>query len=270
MPRNERDLAVGEFLRIRRSSLAPPPSSTARRVSGLRREEVAERAGVSVSYYTRIEQGVVTASSDVLSAIGRALALDDDDREHLLDLVAAADRTVPTVPAGAGSSSAAAIDAGLARVLESIDDIPAGVLGHDMTLLGWNRLAHEVFAPHLDFDGPRTHRLNWAWMLFMDQRCRARFDPWEPVAIDMVGRLRASRAKHPWAGPLAALIRRLRTECADFERIWRRYPVRLGALGEVRLSHPDLGTLRLRDTVLRTNDDSQQLLIVFHPVGPGA
>ncbi|WP_109211787.1 MULTISPECIES: helix-turn-helix transcriptional regulator [Microbacterium] len=255
-------IAVGSFLRARRDAASPPETVGLRRVSGLRREEVAGLAGVSVSYYTRIEQGAVSATAEVLEAIARALQLSPDDREHLRDLTRAG-RAGRDAEIGAPYE----LDDGLRRTLAALHAVPAAVLAFDMSILSWNRRAHEMFAPMVDFHAPASSaRPNWAELLFTDPYCRSLFRPWEPVALDMVGRLRASLAKHPNEPVLRCTITRLRARSAEFEAVWRRYPVSITPLGVVRLDHPALGPLVLRDTVLRVGGASDQLLFIFHAV----
>lgn len=257
----EDDVAVGDLLRARRGSAPAPDTLGRRRVSGLRREEVAARAGVSVSYYTRIEQGVVSPTPDVLDAVARALELSPEDLEYLHDLRSSGR------PRGVVAAASHTLDDGLRRTLMTLHAVPAAVLAFDMTVLAWNPRAHEIFAPHVAFDAPGSASPpNWAVLLFADPYCRALFTPWEPVALDMVGRLRASRAKHPGEPRLEGVIRRLRTESPEFTALWNRHPVRLSPLGVVRLQHPSLGRLILRDTVLRANSASDQFLFLFHDV----
>lgn len=254
------DAAIGGFLRARRDAAPAPESAGWRRVSGLRREEVAERAGVSVSYYTRIEQGAVCATPEVLAAIAGALRLSGEDREYLRDLASAA-RTVRAAEVDIRQE----LDDGLRRTLAALHPVPAAVLAFDMSVLAWNRRAHEIFAPGVDFRAPTSSsRPNWAELLFTDPYCRTLFAPREPVALDMVGRLRASLAKHPGEPQLLRVISRLRSRSTEFEELWSRYPVSLRPLGIVRVNHPTLGELVLRDAVLRTNSASDQLLFVFH------
>lgn len=254
------DAAVGDFLRARRDAATPPRTINQRRVTGLRREEVAASAGVSVSYYTRIEQGAVSPTPDVLEAVARALRLSEEDLEYLRDLTSAAR------PSRQPSSKAQyVLDDGLNRTLATLHAVPAAVLAFDMSVLSWNRKAHRIFAPHVPFDAPTSASPpNWAEMLFLDAYCRSLFVPWEPVALDMVGRLRASLAKHPDEPTLDEVIARLKSQSLEFAALWRRHPVRLSPLGVARLQHPILGPLVLRDTVLRANSASDQLLFVFH------
>ncbi|MFD1082340.1 helix-turn-helix domain-containing protein [Micromonospora andamanensis] len=258
-----RHVALGEFLRSRRSAFDPGqlplPSYGRRRVSGIRREELALLAGVSASYYTRIEQGAVAASPTVLDAIANALNLDQEDRAQMHRLSRAeSPRLLDNDPE--------ALAENLQLVLRTIRETPVGVLGRSMNLLGWNRLAHAVFADHLPFEAPWAGptALNWARQLFLDAAHRRRFADWEMVAQDIVGRLRASQAHHPNDQQIQAVVKDLLTASPEFARLWNAHPVRERSMGAVQLDHPRFGTLHLRDTVLRTAEDDHQMLIVFH------
>ncbi|MBL7257622.1 helix-turn-helix domain-containing protein [Paractinoplanes lichenicola] len=256
----DRNVALGEFLRSRRGAFDPGllamPSYGRRRVPGIRREELALLAGVSVSYYTRIEQGAVTASASVLEAIATALRLDQEDRAQMYRLSRAGRET--TEPEQLADT--------LQLVLRTIQETPVGVLGRSMSLLGWNRLAHAVFADHLPFETPWAEdgSANWARLLFLDDKVRGRFAEWAVQARDIVGRLRTSQARHPGDPQIEALVGELSTASPEFGALWSAHPVRERSLGLVRLAHPRLGDLLLRDTVLRPAEDDDQLLILFH------
>ena len=266
MSSNHADVALGDFLRSRRDAFEPDrltfPSSGRRRVPGLRREELAMLAGVSVSYYTRVEQGAVSASASVLDAIARALDLSDEDRGHLHRLARA--RHAASEPEGAEQ-----LEGSLDLVLRTVDTTPVGVLGREMNLLGWNQLAHLVFADHLPLDAPWSGTVNWAELLFLDPACRARFLDWDEVALDLVGRLRASAARRPDDHRIATLVADLTARSEDFARLWAAHPVRVRPLGGVRVAHPRFGELALRDTVLRAAENDEQLLLMFH-ADPGS
>jgi transcriptional regulator with XRE-family HTH domain len=254
--------ALGEFLRARRDAADPEdlhlPDYGRRRVAGIRREELAALAGVSTSYYVRIEQGSVTASAAVLESIASALRLDDDDRQHMFQLA----RTRDYGPDAAGPTR---LPEPIAQLLRTLTTVPVGVLAHDMTVLGWNRLAHAVFASHVDFDAPWSTPggVNWARMLFCDERSRALFVNWDPVTVDLAGRLRASFARDPNDPAVQAIVEELRATSERFETLWRWQHVRERPLGTAHLNHPSVGALELSDTILRPADADDQLVIVF-------
>jgi transcriptional regulator with XRE-family HTH domain len=253
---------LGEFLRARRDAADPDelsiPSYGRRRVAGVRREELAAMAGVSASYYVRIEQGAVTASPAVLEAIASALGLDDDDRRHMFQLARTRDY-------GPDAPRPNQLPGQVDQLMRSVTTIPIGVLGHDMTLLGWNRLAHAVFAEFVDFDAPWSTPggVNWARVLFCDARCQALFANWDAVTIDVAGRLRTSLARDPDNPAVREIIDELQRDSPRFATLWGWKPVRERPLGTVYIDHPTVGPLELRDTVMRLADADEQLVLVF-------
>jgi transcriptional regulator with XRE-family HTH domain len=263
-----REVEVGAFLRSRRQRVSPEdaglPVRGPRRVPGLRREELAALAGVSVSYYTRIEQGQAgLPSSGVLDALATALRLGADERAHLHRLT--------TRPSPTAAPEVETVRAGLAGIVHGLRKVPAGVLGRRMDVLAWNPLAHALFAPHIPFaapEDPRT-RPNWAWLLFCDPRCRETFVDWPRTLRDLAGRLGAATSQHPRDEDLRALIDQLHARSPEFAGLWTQHPVAEEALGSARLRHPDVGELQVRDEVLRSTEDADQLLVTFHSV-PGS
>ncbi|WP_280267334.1 helix-turn-helix transcriptional regulator [Nocardia wallacei] len=261
-PQDSTAKTFGEFLRSRRNVLDPTKlemfDGTARRVPGLRREEIAALAGLSPSYYTRIEQGSVRVpSADIVEALATAMLLDDDERAYLC-------RLAGFQPRRGRVSPAARLDPALSALLSSLS-APAGVLGHDLTVLGWNRLAHKVFASHLSFDAPQDGTVNWIRTVLVDAESRALFQNWRDVAEDIVGRLRVACAHHPGDSGLAGLVSSMRQESDEFATLWSSHCVRSRPLGGVDLNHPEVGELRLTDTVLHLPQNPGQLLLVFHP-----
>lgn len=271
MPSRSSAAVLGEFLRSRRAAFDPSrlqiPSSGRRRTPGIRREELALLAGVSASYYTRIEQGAVAASRGVLDAIADALSLNGEDRTQMHRLARAGDERI-------GCTDEVLSDAlpeGVDQVLERLHDIPAGVLANDMRVVAWNRMARAVFGCHLppDAPSPGSGGLNWARVLFCDPASRTLFADWEAVAHDLVGRMRAARAKTHDHTRLDLIIAELERTSVDFARLWKEHPVREQPLGEVHLRHPVVGDLTLRDVVLRPTSDESQLLLLF-TAAPGS
>lgn len=258
------DIALGELLRARRGALDPAEVGVAtygrRRVPGLRREEVAFLAGVSASYYTRIEQGTAGAvSAGVLGAIADALRLGPEDRAQL-------NRLADVAPARERSAPAEVVLPSLAALLPHLEHLPVGVLGRSMRLLAWNRCAQAVFTPHRGFDAPGSAPgLNWAEILVLDPECRSLFIDWPLVVEDLVGRLRVTAARHPGDREVAAVVESLSAASAFFAASWARHPAREGPLGGTRLDHPVLGILELEDTVLRSSEDEDQVMVVFRP-----
>lgn len=264
------DATLGDFLRCRRAAFDPAhlplPSYGRRRVPGIRREELAVLAGVSTSYYTRIEQGAVTASPAVLEAIASALDLCPEDRGYLMRLARTRDYGPPTT-----RGSRPPLSAGLRGFLGDAT-APVGVLDRALEVVGWNRLANAVFAPHLLDDdsirGPSAIEpdLNWVQAYFLEEASRSLFDPWEDLAADLVGRLRESLAAHPDDDRVRANVDTLLDHSQDFARLWQDHLVREGPLGQVRLRHPLVGTLDLYDLTMRPTDEPDLLVIIFQPV----
>lgn len=182
--------ALGEFLRLSRGRLTPEDvgitSYGARRVPGLRREELAQLAGVSVTYYTRLEQGQSgQASETIIEALARALRLDDDERAHLHDLARPA-------PAKRRRSRPATVRPGTRQLITAITDVPAVVLGVRNEILAWNRLGHLLLAGHLDYAAPDrpADRPNLTRMLFLDPHHRDLYPNWREEAARAVASLR--------------------------------------------------------------------------------
>jgi hypothetical protein len=151
-------------------------------------------------------------------------------------------------------------------IVRALRDVPAAVLGRRMDLLAWNALGNGLFAPHVPLEAPDdpATRPNWARLLFLDPRCRAVFLDWPGTARDLVGRLRASASRHPHDPVIAELVGNLSAASPEFDRMWLAHPVFERPLGTARLCHPEVGELELRDEVLRSTEEPDQLLITFH------
>ena len=249
--------ALGEFLRSRRARLSPQEAGIvsygARRVPGLRREELAQLAGISATYYTRLEQGhSVNASDSVLDAIARALGLDDDERTHLHDLAK---------PAGAGRRRPARPDtarASTVRLIEAMTDIPAVILGRRTEVLAWNRLGHALLGGHYDFTAPGrpADRPDLARMLFLDPHTRELYARWEEEASRAVASLRLVAGRYRDDRALADLVGELTLKSDDFARLWARHPVHSCQSGRKWFRHPEVGDLDLEFEVLHLPDDT--------------
>ncbi|MFI9559762.1 helix-turn-helix transcriptional regulator [Nonomuraea endophytica] len=251
---------LGEFLRSRRARVRPAEAGLPtygerrRRVAGLRREEVALLAGVSVPYYVRLEQGRTgNVSAEVLNAIARVLRLDDTERAHLHDLArpvsgkavkAPVDRVRPTVR----------------RVLDSMSDIPAFVMGRRTDMLACNRLASLLFWNRpTPPDGP----LNCARLVFLEEQTRSLFRDWEHKARETVAFLRLDAGRHPNDRALAALVGELSVKSADFRRLWAEHEVQERSAGRNILDHPLAGELVLDYESLRPGEQGDQVLVTY-------
>ncbi|MFJ3420048.1 helix-turn-helix domain-containing protein [Streptomyces sp. NPDC086082] len=237
---------LGDFLQARRSQLRPedvgmPTYGDLRRVPGLRREELALLAGVSVSYYTRLEQGQsLSASPEVLDAIAGALRLDESERRYLHDLTQAdRSRTRGRRPAPERVTEAAA------QLMEVLADVPAIVLGRRSDVLAWNRLGHALFAGHLDPHAPdlAARRPNMARLVFLDSHTRDLYADWPSKARAVVGNLRLVAAEHPQDTALHALLGELSAKSGEFASMWADHRVKACAVATYEMRHPLVGPL---------------------------
>jgi transcriptional regulator with XRE-family HTH domain len=258
-----RDTRLGEFLQARRAQVTPEAAGIApygrRRVPGLRREELAQLAGVSVDYYVRLEQGrAAHPSADVLEAIARALQLDEAERAHLHQLASppAARRRAP---------AAERVAPGLARLLEQLH-VPAVLIGRRMDMLAWNPLAAALTGDPARL--PPGQR-NLARMMFLDPDCRERYRDWERHARETVGYLRYCAGRHPDDPGIAALVGELSVKSAHFARWWSDHLVREKTSGAKTYLHPMVGELTVQFETLVPPGAPDQALITY-TVEPGS
>jgi transcriptional regulator with XRE-family HTH domain len=229
-------------------------------VSGLRREELAQLAGVSVSYYTRLEQGLSRgASAEVLDAIARALLLDDHERAHL-DRLAGASRHTPRVRRPRPEKLADETR----DLLRAVDGVPALVLGRRTDVLAWNPLGHALLAGHLDFLSPETpsQRPNMSRMLFLDPHCRELYTDWKRKVRAVVGNLRIAVGKHPEDPLLAELIGELTMKSPEFVALWADHRVLPCDAASYELHHPVVGLVTVTQQTLAVARSPEQSLIV--------
>ena len=257
---------LGEFLASRRAKLRPEqvgisPGSR-RRVPGLRRQEIAEIAGVSVDYYVRLEQGRAgNVSQAILDAIAGALQLDDDERSHLRALAhPVASRRPPERAQGVRPQ--------LVQILDSLD-LPAVVIGRRMDILAWNRLGAALYG--VDFGALPEELRNWPRLVFLGHiDPRALYPDWDRSdGPAIVGYLRLDAGRHPGDPATAALVGELSMHSPDFRRWWAAHDVRDESSGRKRINHPVAGELHLIFETLRPADDPDQALFV-HTADPGS
>ncbi|MFJ1766940.1 helix-turn-helix transcriptional regulator [Amycolatopsis sp. NPDC088138] len=254
---------LGEFLRARRSLLRPedvglPALGERRRVAGLRREELAQLAGVSVSYYTRLEQGQsVNASGAILDALAGALRLDEHEREHLRELAAHRPRTQRRPPPER-------LDPLARDLLRSLGDVPALVLGRRSDVLAWNPLGHALLAGHVDFTAPErpADRPNTARMLFLDPHVRELYADWPRKARAVVGNLRAVAGRHPEDALLASLVGELSMKSPEFVALWGDHRVKPCEADSYVLRHPLVGPLTVAQQILTPARSPEQTVVV--------
>jgi transcriptional regulator with XRE-family HTH domain len=249
---------LSEFLRSRRARLTPTDVGLAeygrrRRVPGLRREELAQLAGLSVAYYTRLEQGNANnVSAEVLNAISGALKLSDAEHAHLLHLAK---------PQRRPALSRQQVRPAVLETLSAIEGVPAYVWGRRSDVLAWNRLASAVFG---DWEARAPRDRNWARIAFLEPAARQRFLDWAAKAIDVVGHLRFYAGQHPDDPLLADLIGELSTESADFRAMWAAHNVKRKTHGSMRLMNPLAGELALRYETFSLPGDEEQSLAIYH------
>lgn len=252
---------LGKFLRSRRARLRPedvglPAFGRYRRVPGLRREELAQLAGVSVAYLTRLEQGRGSnVSAEVLDAIARALRLTDAEHEHLTHLVKCQHRKKHSPP------RQEQVRATLREMLASLEGVPAYVTGPRSDIQAWNPMAAALFG---DWDRLPSRERNWARLVFLQPDYRRLFVDWESKAADIVGAMRLYAGCYPDDPQLSALVGELSVKSEAFRRLWARHDVKEKNHGAQRLHHPLVGDLTLSFESFRLPDDPEQSLTVYN------
>lgn len=259
----EQGQEIGAFLRNRRARVTPEqvglnPGLTRRRVPGLRREELAQLAGVSVDYYVHLEQGRAAHVSDaILDALARVLTLTEDEREHLGDL--AHPRPRRNAPGATPALSAHA-----RQLLDLMTDIPALVMGRRMEVLGWNPAADAVFGMRVMTAADRSV----ARSFFLDPKGPALYLNWTAVATDIVGQLRLEAGRYPDDRRLASLVGELSMRSEPFRRLWAKGDVKRKADGTTHLAHQIGGELTFDYGVHALVGHPFQSLITYsYPIG---
>ncbi|WP_062206331.1 helix-turn-helix transcriptional regulator [Streptomyces sp. NBRC 109706] len=261
----EQGQRLGDFLRSRRARLTPADIGLRdyggrRRVPGLRREELAQLAGVSVAYYTRLEQGLSHNASDaVLDALARVLRLDDDESAHL-------HRLARHPPRRRRRPRPERVRPGVRSMVESVGDLPVLVFGRGTDVLAWNRVAHALLASHLDFDAPEhpERRPNLNRLLFLDPHTRDLYADWQAKARDAVADLRLTAGRHPEDPRVMELIGELTVKSREFTALWNAHTVRVCSHHTRTYRHPVVGSLTLETEVTVLPDDDGQRLAIFH------
>ena len=249
-----------EFLTTRRARLTPeaaglPVYGGNRRVSGLRREEVAMLAGVSVDYYVRLERGNLGgASAEVLAGVSRALQLDADEHEHLHDLA----RRIGTRPAPRRSPPRRGISAAVRQVLDAMVDAPAWARDARHDVLATNRLGRALLAPMFTGGRPNSTRFT-----FLDPAAREFWGNWEHAADDSAAFLRTAVARDPGDETLVNLVGELATRSEEFRQRWARHDVRFHRSGTKVINHPDVGRLDLSYQAMELPADPGLVLVVY-------
>ncbi|WP_328427181.1 helix-turn-helix transcriptional regulator [Streptomyces sp. NBC_00443] len=254
---------LGDFLRSRRGRIQPEevglPSYGRRRVPGLRREEVAQLAGVSVDYYVRLEQGRGQSVSDaVLDAIARVLRLDETEHDYLRTVARPRDR-------GTRHPDTARVRPGVQTLLDSMDRTPAFVIGPRMDVLAWNALADAVS----DYGRTAPADRNIPRHVFLDPGSRARYPEWPAIAAQAVAHLRLNAGHRPDDSELCALVGELSVKSEDFRRLWADHQVEACMSGTKRIQHPLAGLLTLPYETMTIQTEPDQTMVVYTPA-PGS
>ncbi|MEV5704321.1 helix-turn-helix transcriptional regulator [Actinoallomurus sp. NPDC052274] len=261
MSRHNTELA--EFLRVMRARVRPEdvglPAAGHRRTPGLRRQEVAQSAAISVEWYTRLEQGRVgSPGTAVLDALARALRMSESERHHL-HLIARGE-------APPSRHRPAPVGADLQELLDGMPLLPAYIVDFRFDVLARNEPAAALFGA--DFGSGET--ANVARMLFLVPRIREMQLDWTRIARETVGNLRANLARHRADAPLRALIGELRHHSEEFSAWWNDHTVQERTHGTKRVRHEVGGDLTIRYTTLATLDNSDQYLIAVTPADAAA
>ena len=276
-PRTE----LRNFLSTRRARIPPEAAGLAvagghRRVPGLRREEVALLAGVSVEYYTRLERGRASGVSDsVLDSIGSVLQLDDVEQSHLRRLIrgASADAAVQGRPAPQE------LRPSLHYLLDAIEGAPAFIRDGRLNLLGANELGRSLYSPHYrahaeaagptEEGGVQAAGANIARFVFLDEGARTFYTDWEKVAGDIVATLHAEAGRVPDDDSLRELVVELSSGSGHFRRLWEAHDVMDQRAGILRLHHPVVGDVEVFMEATPLAADPGLTLVVL-PVAPGS
>ena len=253
---------IREFLTSRRAKISPaeaglPVYGNNRRVKGLRREEVAMLAGISVEYYTRLERGNANGvSEDVLEGVVRALQLDEAERAHLFDLV----RTASTSRPPRRRPSQERVRSTVQQILDSMVGTAAYVRNGRLDILAANRLGHALYA---DVFNDPVQPPNMARFLFLNPRATEFFVDWDTIANDAVAILRAEAGRDPHDRRLSDLIGELATRSDEFRVRWAAHDVKFHRTGVKRFHHPIVGDLTLDYEALDLPADSGQRMLVY-------
>jgi transcriptional regulator with XRE-family HTH domain len=232
-----------------------------RRTPGLRREELAQLAGISVSWYTRLEQGKdVQPSAKAVARVAQALQLTAAEREYLLALA----RTDPLVVQPAANEP---VSATLRDVLEAQGDNPAYLIDARLNLLAWNRAAISVFGFAEDLAAAPAEERNLLWLIFADNARTWLVDRERHAKLLLAQFRDASRhqVNEPWFG---RFVQRLQQRSPEFARWWSQYDVERVQETEKVIDHPTAGRLTLRQTVLQVVDNSRALYLILYTPAP--
>jgi transcriptional regulator with XRE-family HTH domain len=255
------NLALGEFLRTCRASTTPetagvvrPDAAAGRRVPGLRREEVAQLAGVSVDYYTRLEQGRHSTPSDaVVDALARVFRLEPAGRAHLADLARPDRRRATQKPPQR-------VRPAMQQMIASMTEHPALILGRRTDVLAANPLACALLT---DWTRLPARERNYTRWIFLDPDARTAFLDWPSVAADVAGTLRLYAGRNADDTRLSELVGELTIKSPEFRTWWNSHKVHERTHGTKRMAHPAIGPITLRYEALALPGDEDQTLFLY-------
>lgn len=261
---------LSEFLRSRRARLKPedvglPEFGRHRRVPGLRREELAQLAGVSVAYYTRLEQGNGrNVSMEVLDSIARALRLSDTERAHLTHL---AKPTAKKKQHRAAIARPQQVRPGLRHLLDAMEGVPAFLVGRRLDILAWNRMARALMG---DFEAMEPAERNVARMVFLGPNSRDLYRDWECKATEVVSVLRLYAGCYPEDPALLALVGELSVRSEEFRSLWAAHTVADKGHGSKVLRHPLVGEMTLTYESMQVAGGDPDLMLITYQAEPGS
>ncbi|WP_406314713.1 helix-turn-helix transcriptional regulator [Streptosporangium sp. NBC_01639] len=249
---------LAAFLRTRRERLDPrdfglPARRQARRTPGLRREEVAELAGISTDYVVRLEQARgLRPSADVVEALARALRLTPDERAYLFGLAQQHPRGADKLATAAGPP--------LAQLVADLSPLPAMLMNHRYDILAWNSAMAKLL---LDFDTLPPSKRNAMWLCLMHPEIREFYVDRERVVREGIAHLRTAWAAHPEDQALTDLIAECITRDEEFARLWAERDVKVNGRGRKMMRHPDVGVIAVHFETLTPLQDPDQLLMIY-------
>jgi transcriptional regulator with XRE-family HTH domain len=265
---------LGEFLTSRRARLTPaqaglPDFGGRRRVPGLRRDEVALLAGVSVQYYTRFERGSATGVSEgVLDGVSRALQLTEAEHRHLYDLVRAAHAGVGPLRRRT-TVRQQQVPESVQQTLDAMADLPAFVQNGRLDMLATNRMFRAMFSAALRLP---QRPANFARFVFLEPQAHEFYPDWDENAHQVVALLRAEAGRSPHDRLLSDLVGELSVQSEPFRRLWASHDVREHRFGQKSVRHPVVGDLDLTYQAMDLSTERGLQLIVYtaRPASPSA
>lgn len=263
MSDDQRRRELGQFLRTRRLRLSPEEVGlphaefTRRRTKGLRREEVSALAGISLPWYTSLEQGRdINVSDQVLDSLARVLRLDSDEHHHLHFLAN------PRQNAFSLKEKEPSVSSSLNYLLDQMPLCPAYITDSKMNVLVWNRLAFSVFGP---FGTAYSRESNMIWRIFMLPSYRTMFIEWEELAVSLLGHFRVMYSQNLEDAWYLEFIAEMTESSSEFAAMWENYEVRCISKHPQAITHPSAGLLNLSTLVLPVQNGSGQFLHAYTP-----